>query len=176
MSYSGKNNRYSFKQPKLSTSTTNIPKNFAFFPKGLCSREEVDKTAEQQIYQKLNSVSSYKSTSEFEDGNIKNFIEDWKDIAIDFTILDIVENRLKIDFLNIPGNLKVLQIPHCVSEKEIIAIEIKSLLRKEVIVEASRESGNFISTVFTRKRKSGIFRFILNLKYLNDLAVLKHAF
>ena len=58
---------------------------------------------------------------------------------------------MKIDFLNIPGNLKVPQIPYCVSEQEIINTEIKFLLRKRVIVEASRESGDFVSTVFTRK-------------------------
>ena len=105
----------------------------------------MDKTAEQQIYQKLNSVSSNKSTSEFVAGNIKNFIENWKEITSDSIILDIVENGLKIDFLNIPDNLKVPQILHCVSEQEIITTEIKSLLRKGVIVESSRESGDFIS-------------------------------
>ena len=134
----------------------------------------MDQTAEQQIHQKLNSVSSNKSTSEFVAGNIKNFIENWKEITSDSIILDIVENRLKNDFLNIPGNLKVPQIPHCVSEQEIITTEIKSLLRKGVIVEISRESGYFISTVFTRKKKSGTIRFILNLKYLDNFVVYKH--
>ena len=134
----------------------------------------MDQTAEQQIHQKLNSVSSNKSTSEFVAGNIKNFMENWKEITTDSIILDIVENGLKIDFLNIPDNLKVPQILHCVSEQEIITTEIKSLLRKGVIVESSRESGDFISTVFTRKKKSGTFRFILNLKYLNNFTVYKH--
>ena len=59
------------------------------------------KTAEQQIYQKLNSVSSNKSTSEFVAGNIKNFIEDWKDITSDSIILGIVENGLKIDLVSL---------------------------------------------------------------------------
>ena len=86
-------------------------KKLAFFLEGLCSREEKDKTAAQQIYQKLNSVSSNKSTSDFVAGNIKNFIENWKDITSDSIKLDMVENGLKIDFLSIPKNLKVLQIP-----------------------------------------------------------------
>ena len=76
----------------------------------------------------------------------------------DSIILDIVENGRKIDFLSIPGNLKLPQIPHSVSEQEIITTEIKSLLRKGGIVEGSRESGDFISIVFTRKNKSGILR------------------
>ena len=91
--------------------------------------DEMDKTAEQQIYQKLNSVSSNKSTSEFVAGNIKNF-GNQKEITSDSIILDIGENRLKIDFLSIPGNLKVPQISYCVSEQQIITTEIKSLLRK----------------------------------------------
>ena len=127
-------------------------------------------TAEQQIHQKLNSVFSNKSTSEFVAGNVKNFIENWTEITSDSIILDIVENGLKIDFLNIPGNLKVPQIPHCVSEQEVINTEILY----KVLVESSRKSGDFISTVFTRKKKSGTFRFILNLKYLNNFVVYKH--
>ena len=76
----------------------------------------MDQTAEQQIYQKLNSVISNKNTSELVAGNIKNFTENWKEITRDSIILDIVENRLKIDFLNIRGNLKIPQITHCVSK------------------------------------------------------------
>ena len=41
-------------------------------------------------------------------------------------------------------------------------------------MESCRESGDFISIVFTRKKKSVTFRFILNLKYLNDFVVYKH--
>ena len=74
----------------------------------------MDQTAEQQIYQKLNSVISNINTSELVAGNIKNFRENWKEITSDSIILDIVENRLKI--LNIPGNLKVPQITHCFSK------------------------------------------------------------
>ena len=65
--------------------------------------------------------------------------------------LTIVEKGFKIDFLNITGNLKIPRIPHSGSVKENISIQIKSILRKEVIAEGSRKSGNFISTVFTRK-------------------------
>ena len=61
----------------------------------------MEKTAEQQIYQKLKSVSSNKSTSEFVAGNIKNFIEDWKDITNDSMILGIVENGLKIGLVSL---------------------------------------------------------------------------
>ena len=72
------------------------------------------------------------------------------------------------------GDLRVPQISHCVSEEEIISAQIESLIRKRVIVEASRKSGGFISTVLTRKIKSGTFRFIWNLKHLTDFVVYKH--
>ena len=101
-------------------------------------------------------------------------MENLKDITSDSIILDIVENGPKIDLLSILGNLKVPQIPHCVSDQEIISTEIKSLLRKGVIVEDSRKSVDFISTYFARKNKSGTFRFILNLKCLNDFAMYKY--
>ena len=71
-------------------------------------------------------------------------------------------------------DLRVPQISHCVSEEEIISAQIESLIRKRVIVEASRKSGGFISTVLTRKIKSGTFRFIWNLKHLTDFVVYKH--
>ena len=74
-------------------------------------------------------------------------------IPSDSIIRDIVKNGLKIDFFSIPGNLKVPQIPHCVSEQESIIAEIKSLLRKGVIVEASRVSDDFISTVFHQEKE-----------------------
>ena len=113
----------------------------------------MDRTAEQQIYQKLNSVSSNKSTSEFVAGNIKNFIENWKEIASDSIILDIVENGLKIDFLIIPGNLKVPQVPHCVSEQEIITTEIKSLLKKELLWEVLGNQVIYFSSFHQGKEK-----------------------
>ena len=41
-------------------------------------------------------------------------------------------------------------------------------------MEAPWESGGFNSTVFTWKKKSSTFRFILNLKHLNDFAAYEH--
>lgn len=86
----------------------------------------------------------------------------------------IVENGLKIFFLNITKNLKIPRIPHSGSKKKNISIENKSILRKEVIAEGSRKSANFISAVFTRKKKSGVLRFILNLKHLNSFVAYKY--
>ena len=88
-------------------------------------------------------------------------------------MLDIVENWLKINFLNISQNPKVPQISHSVfDEQEIISKEIKSLLKGRK--EASMESGDFISTVFTCRKEGGTFRFTLNFKHLNDFIANKY--
>ena len=63
--------------------------------------------------------------------------------------------------------MKVPQIPHYVPEQEIIRTEIKFLLRKGVIVGASIVSDDFVSTVFTKTKKSSIF-------ILNDFVVYKY--
>ena len=42
-------------------------------------------------------------------------------------------------------------------------------MNKGVIVECSRETDDFVSTVFTRQKKDDSFRTILKLKYLNQL-------
>ena len=60
--------------------------------------------------------------------------------------------------------------PHPVSnlERENISIEIEKLLKKRVIVPTTVESSDFFSNIFTRPKKDGSFRMILNLKKLNS--------
>ena len=65
-------------------------------------------------------------------------------------------------------SLNVPKIPDDMLETEAITQELTKLLNKGVIVEWSRETGDFVSTVFTRQKKDGTFRTILNLKYLNE--------
>ena len=59
-------------------------------------------------------------------------------------------------------------------ETEIITQEVKKLLSKGAIVGCSRETGDFVSTVFTRQNKDGAYRTILNLKYLNKFVQYQH--
>ena len=97
---------------------------------------------------------------------------------------------LKIDFKNKPQLVNVPKIPHSAEEKSIRNLEINYLLKKGVITKCQREQDDFISTVsqgkrrmahfvqseqddfistvFTREKKDGTFRTILNLKYLNE--------
>ena len=62
----------------------------------------------------------------------------------------------KLKYQNVP------KIPHDMLEIEIITQEVKKLLSKGAIVGCSRETGDFVSTVFTRQNKNGAYRTILN--------------
>ena len=52
-------------------------------------------------------------------------------------------------------------------ENEVISTEIKKLLKKKVIVHGTTEYNEFISGIFTRNKKDGSKRMILNLKNFN---------
>ena len=54
------------------------------------------------------------------------------------------------------------------AQQEIIDIEIQKLLKKKVIVKCDHEEGEIISPIFLKGKSDGSFRFILNLKKLNE--------
>ena len=63
----------------------------------------------------------------------------------------------------VPREKKILDL----EEQHVIDIEIDKLLVKGVITPSSHEEGEYISPIFTRAKKDGSFRVILNLKRLN---------
>ena len=63
---------------------------------------------------------------------------------------------------------------HSAKESETISGEIAKLLKKGVIKECDSEKGGFISTAFTRRKKDGGMRTILNLKQLNKHITYQH--
>ena len=91
----------------------------------------------------------------------------WQKSTSNRVILDIIKNGLKINFKVRPGITSAHKIPHSEQEIKIINTEIKKLLAKGVIMECERDKGGFISTIFTRQKKDGSFRTVLNLKHLN---------
>ena len=101
-------------------------------------------------------------------GNLKNYYTVWQKITNDRVILDIIKNGLKINFKERPGITSAPKIPHSKQEIEIINTEFKKRLAKGVIIECERDKGGFISTIFTRQKKDGSFRTILNLKHINQ--------
>jgi hypothetical protein len=58
-------------------------------------------------------------------------------------------------------------------EEQLIDVEIRRLLTKNIIIETTHFPGEYISTIFLRPKKDGGHRLILNLK---NLKVRKHDF
>ena len=61
------------------------------------------------------------------------------------------------------------------AETEIIDTEISKLLSKGVIVNTTREPNDYVSSIFTRTKKDGSYRMILNLKTFNEFLKFKHC-
>lgn len=110
----------------------------------------------------------------FQAGNIQNYYENWKEITSDKNILDIVKNGVRIDFSEIPSHKEMGYMSYSPQEKIIIENEIAKLSKKGVIKKCSPVDDQFISSVFTRTKKDGSHRMILNLKKLNESVEYQH--
>ena len=131
--------------------------------------------AEQPVPQKLDNVSSKNVVhANFVAGNIKHFHKNWKKITNYHIILRIIQYGFKINFKEKPQYQNVTKIPQDMLETEKITQEVRKHLNKGVIVEYSRETGGFVSTIFTRQKNDDTFRTILNLKYLNEFVQYQH--
>ena len=60
-------------------------------------------------------------------------------------------------------------------ETEIIHAEFSKLLSEGVILNTTREPTDYVSRIFTRAKKDGSYRMILNLKTLNKFLKFKHC-
>ena len=105
---------------------------------------------------------------------LRHFLPAWSSITTDQNILDIVQHcHLEIGNPNQTRPRPEIQFDS--NEKEIIDSEITHLLEMGVIELAVHSPGEYISTIFVRKKKSGKYRMILNLKGLNQ-HIEKHHF
>ena len=95
-------------------------------------------------------------------------------ITTDQNILDIVQH-CHLEIGNPNQTRPRPEIEFDSNEKEIIDSEIAHLLELGVIEPAVHSPGEYISTIFVRKKKSGKYRMILNLKGLNK-HIEKHHF
>ncbi|KAG6438798.1 hypothetical protein O3G_MSEX000234 [Manduca sexta] len=59
-------------------------------------------------------------------------------------------------------------------ENKLISIEINKLLKLGAIVECSHSDGQFLSSIFLHPKSDGTWRFILNLKKLNNFIATRH--
>ena len=79
-----------------------------------------------------------------------------------------------LEFNDMPFQPAVPHSSFSKGEELIIAAEIKKLLEKGVINEATHSANEYISTVFTRPQKDGSHRLILSLKNLNQFVTYQH--
>ena len=110
----------------------------------------------------------------FEGGNLRYFSKNWCKYTQDPYILDIISNGLKLDLMEIPIQNHYSVHPLSKDETEIISTEIQKLLNKKVVVPSKPEIDQFVSGVFTRDKKDGNKRMILNLKKFNHFINYQH--
>ena len=109
----------------------------------------------------------------FVGGKLRHHVKNWIYLTHDPYILDIIYG-LKLDFNIMPTQLKPVSHPLSKIEDSIIELEIQKLIAKKVILKCHKTSGDFISGIFTRPKKDGTHRMILNLKNLNQHTNYKH--
>ena len=111
----------------------------------------------------------------FKGGNITNCFEKWANITQDQFVLNIVKFGLTMEFAEVPECQFVPPLNFSLVETKIIDWEISKLLTKGVIVKTNREPNDYVSSIFTRIKKDGSYRIILNLKTFNEFSKLSTA-
>ena len=106
----------------------------------------------------------------FEGGRLRHFFHEWRELTSDPEILEIISG-LRIDLECDRNDLYLkskLQASLNKKEVEIIDSEIEKLLGKGVISPCQFAPNEVLSPVFTRPKKDGSHRMILNLSRLNE--------
>lgn len=104
----------------------------------------------------------------FKAGGLGEYYYQWQALTSDPEILQMILGQ-PIEFTRtpyqrvVPKEKKILDL----DKQHVIDTEIAELLAKGVITPSSHEKGEYISPIFTRAKKDGSFRVILNLKRLN---------
>lgn len=110
----------------------------------------------------------------FQAGRLQYFIPNWEKFTSDKWLLDTVSG-CSIEFNELPQQpFPPREIQFNQHESKIIDAEISKLLAKKVIIESVSTCNEYISNIFTRPKKDGSFRLILNLRYLNEKVQYRH--
>ena len=112
-------------------------------------------------------ISKITNQTEFKAGQISSRLSKWTEITSDQSILDSVSGY-HIEFHSTPKqHMPPRQTHVALKEASALTAEIHKLLSKGVIAVAQHEDGEYLSPIFTRPKKDGSHRLILNLKSLN---------
>ena len=97
----------------------------------------------------------------------KAFLHNWYKLTTNQFVLSIVSG-IHLKFLS-PPTQTFIPCPIHFDDSEMASIdgEIHTLLHKGAIIPVAPEPGQCISNIFTRPKKSGGLRTIINLKWLN---------
>jgi len=109
-------------------------------------------------------------------GRLKLYSHNWEKYTSDQYILDAVAGY-KIEFANgAPSQCSAWPRPYKLGVCEIKAVdqEIVKLKSKGVIEPTSNEGQQYISNIFTRPKKDGGYRMILDLSQFNEYVEKKH--
>ena len=102
----------------------------------------------------------------FQAGRTKSCLAIWRSLTSDCEILATISG-LPIELeREIPLELRTHNCSQ--AQLEIIDNEIQKLLKKKVIVKCDHEEVEIISPTFLKEKPDGSFRFVLNLKKLNE--------
>ena len=106
---------------------------------------------------------------------MNSFSNEWGKYTSDPVILEIVQG-LKLEFMTQPPSQTNWPYPLKlnIEERQAIGEEVNELLRKQVIEKTNHEKGAFISNVFSRPKKDGGLRMILDLSKLNLMIEYHH--
>lgn len=106
-------------------------------------------------------------TKTFKAGSLAVSFYQWQELTSDPEVLETVTGQ-SIEFASLPIQEKpLMQTKLSEVQTESVDLEIIQLLKKGVIQPCQHEAGEFISPIFTRPKKDGSFRIILNLKCFN---------
>ena len=106
-------------------------------------------------------------------GQTRTKIEEWENITSDKNILKLLDG-VEIEFTETPLQELGFETKFSKEETEKVDKEIQELWKKGVIVTCERKEGDFVSPIFTRPKKDGKIRLILNLKKLNKSVEYHH--
>ena len=111
----------------------------------------------------------------FQAGQLREHLSYWKSLTSDRNILTAVTG-VHLEFVGGVNPLPRDCVPYKFEKSKMTAIqaEIDDMLRKGIVERADEDPQQVISPIFTREKKNGALRIILDLSDLNQYIVYRH--